>query len=207
MKPFIRQEDASNRLNNTVCFYKGKPVYVTVSVDFPTNDIHIVDFGAMVSGRKTTPKIINVTDKEFDPFPRPLGYINYVGYAVYVGRLPERRPKQGLSMDAICVVNENPGGWNGRTLFNTEDFYNMLINKYPSFQEALASLDDGNTSCAFHRECAISYIARTRSVGLIYRGRMIGLYNRTKGIFQFLPETRDASYLMPVLGSYGIHIV
>ena len=162
MYPFIRQEDCSMRLDGTVGSYKGLPVYITVSNDFPTNAIHIEPFEDTIrnytrgGGLTPSPRrvSIDVTDREFHAYPPVLGYVNIEGLAIYVKRNAERRPRQGLGAGALS--------FNSRGMFRQEHImfsmpmHDMLTNNYPSFKTVIDNIRKGtNRECAFSKEFAV----------------------------------------------------
>lgn len=205
MKGFIRQEDAINRLNGTLCFYKGEPVYVTVSPDFPVNTVMVQSFKSYVLGqsnRRSNP--IMITDDAFDAVPRPLGYVNYGGVGLFIGRLPERRPKQGLSPDAITVVGSNTAGFQGRHIFATPEFLAMINNEYPSLEQSKLLIEEGRQSCAFSRTLCVGYVDGRNILGLMYRGRMVGLYNSRTDSFSLLPGSKEEKLLRFHLDKHGV---
>lgn len=137
------------RLDKTVCYYKDIPVYVCVDPNFPVNQIHIESFSDVVirkaGNAKNKRKIIDVTDEEFFPQPRRLGYINYSpDLCVYSYRLPERRPRQGLTIQSLGYTKNI--GVPSENLFFSTATDKMLKGEYPSLFTCRESLLNSKTT-------------------------------------------------------------
>lgn len=115
--------------------------------------------------------------QKFRPFP--LGNVNQNGSVVYTERTPTRSIQQGLLVDAVLCTqvasvpvkldphkkklrgisfgSEKPYGNAHVDLFGPF-FYDMLMNRYPSYEEVVENLRDPeimNSGCAFHRDYSI----------------------------------------------------
>lgn len=204
LKPFIRQEDCHMRLHGTVCFFKESPVYVEVSNDFPVNSIHITPLAAMRRGsgpRDGERLLIQVDNPDFCAAVPPLGYVNASAgrRAVFVVREPERRTRQGLSSTATMTTT----GTRFRTadLF-TAEFENMLLNRYPSFQDTLDSIKKGEwNSRAFHLDLAIG--TNNGLIVLYFQGNAAAFYDIETETFKSDKENMRSSYIVDYARRYG----
>lgn len=163
----------SLRLDKTICIYKGEPVFVEVDnpperrqrVDPETGNLialppdasdafHILKMYKL-DGRLSKPTKVDYREPEFDYRAFPLGYINFMGSAFYLRRVPSRVQKQGL--DKHFVASE-PVGLQGSNWFFSKDMKDCILGIYPSVAEAMQSIDLGKAeSVGVRRNFAISF--------------------------------------------------
>lgn len=155
------------RLDRTICFYKGQPVYVearNATGGLQGDDAHKLDVWDIGQSKKNIQ--VDYRDTDFSYKAMILGYVNMKDSATYVTRVPSRIQKQGLCRHSLSYT-PNPN----YTLYNTREMGNMLLNIYPSLEEALEFVQHGaKKACAFHRTFAFR---ATRPLSLEYRGETI----------------------------------
>lgn len=152
MEAFLSYEDMVRYLNRTVCMYNGVPVYVSANTD-TLNTVQIED----LTTRKR--QYVKVEEEGFSTFPFELGFMNTKEGALYASRSGSRLSVRGLSVARIFT--EKLGEWedtkNLGLPFN-QGFVDCLNNKYPSYQEALALVNEQDkVSCAFHKHYALKW--------------------------------------------------
>lgn len=141
------ERDLSQRLDHTICRYKGHPYYLRYLGDgsfnlFPLETVRKVTKSSMV---------IKASDEFLDISTPPLGYFQATQNNVfYVSRRPNRVYKQGLSLDSISgkdLKNKNVviDPW-------CKSFEDMILGVYPSIEYTL----NGFTGSERDKEIAIS---------------------------------------------------
>lgn len=149
MRCKIPSRDLALKLNDTICRYKGEPVWVKV-VDGGLYLYHIEEINT--TGRYFT--TIKSTDPAFDVASVPLGYLQGEGTnkhkVYYLSRVPIRKVKQGLPLNAIRsnqMGEDDQGGALGRLLKGngggsilTKSFVRMVRNEYPRLPDSMKML-------------------------------------------------------------------
>ncbi len=180
------------RLDETICLYQGKPVYVQVDRD-RLGDGHTLK-AYKLDGRMRNPTRVDYRTEDFDYRAFPLGYMNSDRNAYYLTRVPARQQKQGLERRQLRGIPELPHmeGW-----FYGRDMEDCILGRYPSVPEALEKLDTyAVESIAVSRNVAI----RMRSTGgtkLLYKGRTIG-HRKADGSFALI-ESKETKALRGVI--------
>lgn len=203
MRPFIRQEDAHLRLHDTVCMYKGSPVYVEVILDWQVNHVHVLPLRDAIS--KNSKKIVvDISSDDFSALIPELGYINYKKDCSFLKRVSGRVQKQGLSIR--CVVYPNTSHLNDypyASWFCSPDMENVLKNVYPSQDEAFHAVwTDACTSRAFHKHIAFS--KKKGVINLEYRGRVVGYFSPERERLLLNENIKDRSFLEQILNKNGV---
>lgn len=105
---------------------------------------------------------------DLDLTPVPLGFFNISGKMAFACRKPMRKDwHQGLSNNSLVLYGADKRDFNFGALTNT------IMNKFPSFGEALAYVDKTkNRSMAFSRDFGIS--DKTGETNLVYRKYTVG---------------------------------
>jgi hypothetical protein len=195
------------RLRNSIVLYKDDPVYIREIVEGNGDDILRVLFDALPIGdvpaakpKRKFPIGDNaaadldrffaeadaerqrkfISSKHFDIGPFKLGYVNHKNGAFYATRLPNRIQKQGLCQENFSARdNFNQGIPFGTYLANplTPD---AIKGKYPSFGDALRSLDKIK-AVAFSREfCLVRDECVPALVWLYHKAEKVGMYTDNK---------------------------
>lgn len=149
-------QDVNARLDEGICFFRGRPYVIHTRDGNGTNGT----LRALDGRGKSIPVALN--SEELDISAPELGYINYDGRAYYAMRSPDRRYKQTLQYSSVvaqvCGSTRTIGGDNLHAALYSTDGENMFLNVYPTLQEALdfVSAKGGkNRSMAFHRDVAV----------------------------------------------------
>jgi hypothetical protein len=195
-KEFFGAEDKKQKLNGTICMYKGSPVYVQAERDDDTT-VTIQNLTG-----KNLPKKIKYTDEEFDYLNIPLGYLNYGQNAMYLSRQPARQYYQGLRAEYIMA--DGPRQHYVADYFMTSSMVSCILGDHPTFHKALEAVVDGEAqSRAFSRHLSVS--REERRVGINYRGRLIGHKQVSGDAFVLMP-TGEYSYLKMILEKHGVEV-
>ena len=155
-------EYARQKLSNSVVKLDGEPIWV-VAID-------AVD--CVLYSKVSSPTIENYTSLEkldFSPFK--LG--NYNGLQTfYVSRIPVRGWTQGLKQTNLQFSTKLD--------LSSTAFYNLLIGKYPSFEECVECLiNEERTKIAFNRVFSI-YKEKDELI-LFYKNSPVGtIFNYNK---------------------------
>ncbi len=121
----------------------------------------------------------------------PLGMSNTNRGALYIYKLPKRRPfRQGLTRENVCIVSI--GHVNPRLLSLYEFFTQPFKNIYPPFEVALGVTRQNNISVGFNRNMAVYCPPDNKGTRLFYKTNHCGFYTdqgvKLKPEFSFLRE-------------------
>jgi hypothetical protein len=175
--------------NRCVVFYKNKPVYIEQV--YPDGKVSVRDLLTQKSSN------IRFDLKAFSNPVRRIGFINVNGSVLYAYRVPVRKFKAG-----ICDVNirintlevDYPFGRDQTRLrvksLLFPELGQALINKYPTFKEALGRITTGEAAVAFDKQFAIDNRRR-----IWYKTQQVGNLSRSK--IEFFQEY---NYLKSLLG-------
>ncbi len=149
-------QDVNARLDEGICFFRGRPYLINTRDGNGTS----ASLRALDGRGKSIP--VQLNSDELDISAPELGYINYDNKAYYAMRSPDRKYKQTLQYSSmvaqLCGSTRTIGGDNLAHALYSENGEKMLLNVYPTLQEALAfvSAKGGkNRSMAFHRDVAL----------------------------------------------------
>jgi hypothetical protein len=189
---FFDASHVRQKLNHTICMYKGSPVYVD-HVGGDTIQVFPV-------GGTPTPFNIEYTDPEFDYSEIPLGYCTYRNKAYYLAREPQRINSQGLTMRAI--LSEPVFDKNHQDLMFSKAFKDCILGNHPTYERALAKIADSHESCAVSRTVALQRVARGTYMAL-HRGRAVAI-SENKGRSFHPMESQASSLIRKRLEKAGI---
>lgn len=171
---YHNSEDVVRSFDRVVCFYKGKPVYVTIATTPMQINVVPLDSGPPVT--------IEHDDPELDTSVRELGYMLRNGVCAYLSRNPQRQFRVGIPSGSI----RGAGGMDAN-YFISKEFGMMLMNDYMSFEEALSLVIKGNLKKApFHRSYAIG--KKDGRIALFFKEDVIGYYSKDRKQFRVLPD-------------------
>lgn len=144
MRCRIPERDLGLKLNDTICRYKGEPVWVRVE----GGTIYLYKLPDVnTSGRWFT--TIKSNDPDLDVASVPLGYMqgdgNNRNSVFYLSRIPIRKVKQGLPLTAIksVQVGDDSNGPRGKApsgAYLNNSFVRMVKNDYPKLPDAMKML-------------------------------------------------------------------
>lgn len=155
---------ASRRLNNTlVRLANGDPFFISRTY---RDDMGVMRHYGTNLAQGESQEALH-TDLNLEPVP--LGFVNTSSDMVYVARKPMRRDwKQGLSHNSMITHGKlRPEDVNMKLLVQP------IMQQYPSFARALASLQGKKNSVAFSRDFGIS--KRDGEIVLAYRQHRVGV--------------------------------
>jgi hypothetical protein len=143
MRCKIPARDLALKLNETICRYRKEPVWVRVLDEM----IYLYKLDEVnSSGRYFA--IIKPNDPDFDVAGVPLGYLQgesiYKHRVYYLSRIPIRKVKQGLPLNAIKAVQvgQEDTGPRLKLPFSplTKSFICMVKNEYPKLADLMKML-------------------------------------------------------------------
>jgi hypothetical protein len=184
-------EDIRQLYVGSVCMHKGVPIYFyKVSME------HVVTYYVLETQALKTAKF---SLKDFTSPAGRLGFVNVMGGAVYVQRLPVRRFSVGLTKENLLVKTVRgcryPEGENasierikGR---NTPELHYTMMGVFPSMEEAYNEAVDVRGCVAFDRQFCINC-----DTGVYYKTQFVGVYGDKK--INFEPQHK---YLELLLGN------
>lgn len=143
---YTRREDVQMRLGGSVVRYKGEPVQCESTGSGDGLSVNLYTFDSIKRGEPPFTKV-HSSDIELDIRSPRLGYGTYKKRAVYLSRRPERRQKQGLTTGCISVSAPS-GLFSTREvgdLFFSDTLVNIIKGKYPTYDEALWTLQKGSS--------------------------------------------------------------
>lgn len=197
---YLNFEDMNKRIGRTIIRYRNEFVYA-IPRDERTLSLDLMNIH---SGETHTN--IDSSDIELNVNAFPLGYSNKYGIALFTARMPVRINRQGLCSENALYYNRPGGNWGNvnRTDLATPFFFDMLNNKYPSFENALKAVsnDEDTRSIAIAKKIALE---RTEIglINLIYFTTPVAVYDPRAEIFKV---TERFSHYLPLLRSQGINV-
>lgn len=161
------ERDLAQRLDATICRFRGLPVYVRVTGRGLT-------LYSLPSGGKKALYEIRADDPEFDISTIPLGYVQIApDIVVYTSRRPQRLYKQGLASESISwkFTNNNNNHRVPINFFNVA-FENMVLGAYPDLRDALHILRKSDTEkeVAISRDIALKYNPNLKIISVYFKG-------------------------------------
>ncbi len=181
MRNNIPSRDLFQKLNGTICCYKGIPYHVEVPhTERTINEIfltHIYD-----SGVKTLK--ISPDDPEFDISNLPLGFMkSNSGHVYYLSRPTVRRTRQGTDSRWLRVTPLVPGvnpAYKAGDLVYSKGFYDSVMGNFTPLRENLENLRKfhkqnpaGNHQSVINRNIAMWIDAMGR-INVHYKEEFVG---------------------------------
>ena len=199
MEEYLSRDDARLRLHQTVCLYKGKPVYVRLD-----NEDHETPYECKIwelskVNKGVRAKTIDYRDKDFNAKEIELGYCQAGMTAVYLSRLPVRQNQQGLKHDNIL---SEPG--NIPYEFYSDNMEHCIIGKHRPLKTALAMLNDGYEKIPLSRILAVGWLDRTK-IALYYKEQIVALKEDTTNRFNII-SSKTSSFVMRIIDKQGVLI-
>lgn len=184
MRCKIPTADLQQKLHDTICRYKGEPVYCLVNRGIS------IDLYHMYNTREPFAKI-KATDPDFDISGVPLGYIQKTPFEVlYLTRVAVRKTKQGLdtrNIRARRIFNQEAQKANNDYIF-TESFVKMVKNDYVSLAQALKELRENfakspksQSQKAISRNIAM-WIDEMGRINIYYKNDFVGWMQPDKNV-------------------------
>lgn len=172
------ERDLPQRLDQTICRYKGKPYFVRTPGG---NEITLREvYGDKVYG------VIDSSDFDFDISSIPLGFCQFNNAQVcFASRVPSRIWKQGICQDNLLFRDLR--GTSLPLSIRSIQFYKMLTDDYPSIDEALKifyskSVVDG-TEIAISKQVCLKISTKLKRIAVYYGLDQVGfIMNNTKTV-------------------------
>lgn len=199
-KEYYSKEDAAMRLHGTICMYDGSPVYVDATSPGSTDPgkVFIYHLGDAIKLGKGY-KVVDYRDDKFVYKSPPLGYMFYENKARYVSRIPDRKQRQGLSVD---VVRVNPYPEYNDSHFTSQAMSDCILGKYHTLTQAESLVNNGVHSVPISRRLAI--VRERRGVtALAFRGRTIGY---KEGDSYRLLNIKEKPFLLKTIKAAGVPV-
>ena len=198
---FFSFADMQRKLEGCIIRYKGEPHSVHVAQGLRPNIVKIRKLDLTSEWKN-----VDVTEDDFDIQAVPLGYVNFNNQAVYFYREAQR--------EVLCTTHPTRLRWKYNEgereknreidVFTCPSFADMIMNKYPSFDEVVSKLSSkeqiGN-SIAFNRMYCVS--RRNRARLLMFRGKLLGTFNSKRKLA--MEDAPDFSLHMRLLNKCGVH--
>ena len=205
-RKFELAEDIVKRLHSTICLYKGKPVYVQYNGTASTTHVKICpveQYNRIAPSGKIPWEEIDYTQDIFRYKAFPLGYMNHLGNAYYLSRIPYRYQWYGLNPDCINwePASVDPYYGNSTALFS-EGFVKMIAREYPSLDDVEGLLYAGHKSVAISPDVAIQKV-KGRTVHLMFKGKNVGI-KMGSSVFT-LYDIPEAKFLRKILTAQGVN--
>lgn len=172
MKCKYPDRDLSQRLDSSVCRYKGIPYFVRYA---GKNTLTLYD---LCHPNEKAVMEIKSNDPYFDISTIPLGYYQVEkNRVVYITRRPYRRYKQGIDADMLNMfsLRENRSLGHAFSIFHP-GFRDMIMGDYPSVENALRDLRNSKVKMemAISREAALEWVPELRVIHVFYKNTLVG---------------------------------
>lgn len=201
MKCNIPANDLGQRLNDTICRYKGLPVRIRHAggQNLEIYNIH----------NKRNLGVISTDDELLDISSIPLGYVQVTpDTVVYTSRKAARIYKQGVTQDSLVLNWLTPAKsrmW-GFSCFS-QAFENMVLGVYPSLEDAKKLLkiprDQSKvTEIAISREVALSYDHDMQFTYVYFKARKVGYIIKDQNVV-ITPSSEDGWLISKHLSTFS----
>lgn len=165
---FESQRDVQRRLDDTICFYKNKPVWCAY---VGGNMFQLFSFTPKGGANDALEQHVDYTDPDFSYTIPTIGYVNSDKRARYLKRVPLRNQRYGLPIDALRWSDQQNLA-DRNSIVGNDYVAKMLMNDYPSLEEAMRLVSKGKReSCAFCKQYAVAYL--DGGFRLAYKGKYI----------------------------------
>lgn len=176
MRCKIPSADLSLKLHDSICRYKGEPVYIRVD----RAGLYLYK----LTNTSTQFAIIKPNDPDFDISSVPLGYVQAKNEVVYLTRIPVRKTKQGLDIRSIRVrklVDNAAYSKSSNTAYVFQQgFIDMVTGKAPELKDSLKELrgkyakdEKCNAQVVVSRNIAM-WINEMGIINIHYKGDFVG---------------------------------
>lgn len=183
MQPFQTFEDQMRYIQDSIAMYKGRAVYLTCP------DLNRVTVEAVC--RPNFMLEIEITDPDLELHNFNVGYFNSSDNdAHFVSRTNPRRIRQGLyERNLSCKTYPI-----NRTFLFSQNFVNMLENKYPTYEDALRKVLCGShNGLALDKNIAIKRrILGGMQIELFYQETPIAAYSESYEKWLWYPHLTES---------------
>lgn len=201
MRCNIPANDLGQRLNDTICRYRGQPVRVRHAGG---DNLEIFNIH-----NKRNIGVIKTEDEALDISSIPLGYVQISpDTVVYTSRKAARIYKQGVTQDCL-VMNWLTPAKSRSILFSiySQAFENMILDVYPSLEDAQKLLriprsESKTTEIAISREVALSYDHDMQFTYVYFKARKVGYIIKDQNTV-ITPSSEDGWLISRHLSSFN----
>jgi hypothetical protein len=188
--------DARLRLDNSICLYKGEPVFVsTIREDLTAECI------PCRADHTDQTIYVNANSDDLDITPPPMGFVNYRGDALYWFRNTMRQTLQGLSRTNTAFWPQPAVDWNIGLL---QALGKTIKGEYPTVAEIFrrAKVNERYKNGAWSRDFALIFVG---SIPLLaYRASFVGLINLNKNSVRLQGRVKVPAFVQKV--SQYLHV-
>lgn len=169
--PWNTAQDISRYLGNSILRYDGVPYLV---VFMSATKLCLYKLAEVGLGKQPAHSIAP-TDPLLDVESPPVGYFNHDGDAYHVIRYPYKQFSQGLT-DRNTNIVDIDGGHTESSLY-IQGVEDMIVGKYPTFEECWKMLDEEWHSVAVSIDVALSRHGVGYPTTVYYKGEVVGFIN------------------------------
>lgn len=172
MKCVFKGHDLNQKIDKTICRYKGVPYYCRYTNDISVTLYKLTDMGQVY-------ETIQVDDEDFDVSSLPLGYYQEGNIVFFAERRPMRRWKQGIDEAGVNIFRIKPEviapKYIRRTLY-TQGFIDSVMGRFPNINNAVDFLrkQPEDYEIAISRDIALHWVADLQIIHVYYRMRTVG---------------------------------
>lgn len=184
---FHSNDDAFQKLQNTIIMYEGEPHYISNAKDFlrVDNQVEVRKLGALGT------KLVDYTSDAFDYNNIELGYLTVPGVgAAHVCRRPGR-------YSFVGIKPENVDSFFDSGTFYGQPMYDCIMGNHPSFRDALKKLQGKITP--FHRHAAI-YLDDPFNMSIMYMNKRIATVTKDGNVTSLSAFNGDYGKLLKRIG-------
>lgn len=187
-------EDCQGKLLNTICYHKGRAVFVKEVGYNEDQDAKSPYRIALKSMHERHFIWTTIADPEFSFRDFNLGYSNHGGTAAWWYRVPLKQYRQGLRSDQMKHVYSDPHMHGYAKWDYTRPVVEMLENTYPKIENCAKPLKEGDVSIiAFHKDFALGFDRLHNDFLVEHKGKVVGQTSSLKTVtllseFKYLQE-------------------
>lgn len=189
----------NRRIGKTIIKYRGEFVYA-IPRDERTLSLDLMN---VYTGNNYLN--IDSSDEAINVNAFPLGYTNKNGSALFTARMPARINRQGLCAENTVYADRPGRNWGNihRNDLFSKFFFDMLNDKYPSFDDALkkVSKEEDTRSIAISKKIMLE---RTEIglVNLVYFTTPVAVFDPREENFKV---TERFAHYLPILKNHGVN--
>lgn len=194
--PWNTAVDIQRYMGNCILMYDNFP-YLTLFLD--VREISLCKITEVNSASRKGLTVL-LTDDRLDVTSPPLGYYNHDKQALRLERQPYKQFSQGLTDRNTVIYDVDDNRHYDDTIF-CQGVEDMLVNKYPSFDEAWKLLDS-QSSIALSRDVALGRPNVGFPTNVYYKGDIVGFINPDSHIVK-VPSSERGWIISKYLDVFG----
>ena len=185
--PWKTAQDIQRYMCHCILRYDGHPYHVIYG-----NAAKLFLYKITDQGRVKLIHTVNPEDPLLDVESPDLGYFNQDGHTFRVERQPYKQFSQGLTDKNTCVYDVEGTQRPEITIF-CQGVEDMIVGKYPSFEECWDIVKDGG-SVAASRDVAVSRSNKDFPAMVYYKGDIVGYIN--PGSMKVIVPSSDRGWIV-----------